>query len=408
MFDVCCYVCAVLDEAHNIRERRTRQSRACRALLGLCRWAVTGTPFQNRLDDGYALMHFLRIEPFTSHRWWNKLILEPIKRRDGRGIERLQQVMGSICLRRKKGDELNGKVILTLPEKHLRYLEVELTKEEKALYQVLEVSAHKKFVFLLNEDEALKQYAFVLEMLLRLRQCLAEDTEVLTDRGFMSRTEVFAACPELAPSSPTAALASDDDALPFGGAVHAYTTSPMYWTPSAEEEKADAAVGIRHERLTGPMPTSAVQLRNPAGRYGRQCGLCGERVWCGTGRKAGTKLGKHFRSAHPAHVAAAAASRTAGLVSAVSTVSAAPLLTTPFALSTLSAASTRRPSATASSLVSVASEEDMNDDSCHACGEGGKLICCDSCPSAWHLKCVGLKRVPKGVWCCAECTSQGG
>ena len=89
---------------------------------------MTGTPFQNRLDDGFALMHFLRIEPFTSHRWWNKLILEPIKRRDGRGIERLQQVMGSICLRRKKGDELNGKKILTLPDKHQRYLEVELTK----------------------------------------------------------------------------------------------------------------------------------------------------------------------------------------------------------------------------------------------------------------------------------------
>ena len=44
-------------------------------------------------------------------------------------------------------------------------------QEEKALYQVLEVSAHKRFMFLLNEDEALKQYAFVLEMLLRLRQC---------------------------------------------------------------------------------------------------------------------------------------------------------------------------------------------------------------------------------------------
>ena len=132
---------------------------------------MTGTPFQNRLDDGYALMHFLRIEPFTSHRWWNKLILEPIKRRDGRGIERLQQVMGSICLRRKKGDELNGKKILNLPDKHLRYLEVELTKEEKALYQVLEVSARKRFILLLDEDEAMKQYAFVLEMLLRLRQC---------------------------------------------------------------------------------------------------------------------------------------------------------------------------------------------------------------------------------------------
>ena len=357
------WVRCILDEAHNIRERRTRQSRACRALAAQSRWAVTGTPFQNRIDDGFALMHFLRIEPFTSHYWWTKLILQPIKERRPAGVERLQRIMSSICLRRQKGDKLNGRKILELPEKRSRYIQVPLNAEEKALYSFLEQSAKKEFASLMQQGAALSQFARLLEMLLRLRQCFAEDTEVLTDRGFMSRTEVFAACPELAPSSPTAALASDDDALPFGGAVHAYTTSPMYWTPSAEEEKADAAVGIRHERLTGPMPTSAVQLRDPAGRYGRQCGLCGERMWCGTGRKAGTKLGKHFRSAHPAHVAAAAASRTAGVVSAVSTVSAAPPLTTPFALSTLSAASTRRPSATASSLVSVTSEEDMNDDS---------------------------------------------
>ena len=36
------------------------------------------------------------------------------------------------------------------------------------------------------------------------RFCLSEDMQVLTDRGFMSRAEVFAACPELAPSSATA------------------------------------------------------------------------------------------------------------------------------------------------------------------------------------------------------------
>ena len=160
----------ILDEAHNIRERRTRQSRACRALASHSRWAVTGTPFQNRIDDGYPLMHFLRIEPFTSHFWWNKLILQPVKERNPQGVERLQRIMSSVCIRRRKNDELNGRKILNLPEKRSRYIEVPLAEEEKTLYTLLENSAKKEFAELLHQGEALSQFARLLEMLLRLRQ----------------------------------------------------------------------------------------------------------------------------------------------------------------------------------------------------------------------------------------------
>ena len=103
--------------------------------------------------------------------------------------------------------------------------------------------------------------------------CLAEDTQVLTDRGFMSRAEVFAACPELAPSSPTAAPASDYDALPVGGAVYTREASPLYCTPSAAEAEAGPAAGIRYKKLKAPNVRSA-GLRDSADRYGRQCGVC--------------------------------------------------------------------------------------------------------------------------------------
>jgi SWI/SNF-related matrix-associated actin-dependent regulator of chromatin subfamily A member 5 len=33
----------------------------------------------------------------------------------------------------------------------------------------------------------------------------------------------------------------------------------------------------------------------------------------------------------------------------------------------------------------------MNIEFCHACGQGGKLICCDGCPMAYHPECLGFK-----------------
>ncbi|KAH9303458.1 hypothetical protein KI387_015041, partial [Taxus chinensis] len=50
-------------------------------------------------------------------------------------------------------------------------------------------------------------------------------------------------------------------------------------------------------------------------------------------------------------------------------------------------------------------KEKEREDSCHACGGTGSLICCDECNSAYHLKCLKptLRVVPQGNWSCPEC-----
>ncbi|KAF2321699.1 hypothetical protein GH714_001605 [Hevea brasiliensis] len=49
---------------------------------------------------------------------------------------------------------------------------------------------------------------------------------------------------------------------------------------------------------------------------------------------------------------------------------------------------------------------DGNSDECGLCGMYGTLLCCDSCPSAYHSRCIGVVKmhIPEGPWHCPECT----
>jgi hypothetical protein len=47
--------------------------------------------------------------------------------------------------------------------------------------------------------------------------------------------------------------------------------------------------------------------------------------------------------------------------------------------------------------------DDMGDDECMVCGEGGSLVMCDGCTNAAHVACVGLDHVPAGDWFCSHC-----
>ena len=51
--------------------------------------------------------------------------------------------------------------------------------------------------------------------------------------------------------------------------------------------------------------------------------------------------------------------------------------------------------------------EDHNTDVCGICARGGDLLCCDFCPRAFHLECIGVveEDLPEGDWRCQGCTA---
>ncbi|XP_035705882.1 chromodomain-helicase-DNA-binding protein Mi-2 homolog isoform X3 [Folsomia candida] len=55
-------------------------------------------------------------------------------------------------------------------------------------------------------------------------------------------------------------------------------------------------------------------------------------------------------------------------------------------------------------------EEQEHQDYCEVCQQGGEIILCDTCPRAYHLVCLEpeLEEAPEGRWSCPHCEAEGG
>ncbi len=52
----------------------------------------------------------------------------------------------------------------------------------------------------------------------------------------------------------------------------------------------------------------------------------------------------------------------------------------------------------------VDDQRKASEEVCRLCGHDGELLCCDGCPGAYHLPCLGLSAVPEGMWKCPMCS----
>jgi hypothetical protein len=93
----------LVDEAHTIKNPKAKMSKACCDLTAQYRWCLTGTPYQNTVDDVYSLVRFLRIPPFSEWSYWRERITSQTKNgKMSLALTRLRTLLRVIMLRRTK------------------------------------------------------------------------------------------------------------------------------------------------------------------------------------------------------------------------------------------------------------------------------------------------------------------
>ncbi|UII55697.1 DEAD/DEAH box helicase [Cytobacillus spongiae] len=153
-----------IDEAQNIKNAGTKQSRAVRKLTGMHHIALTGTPMENRLTELWSIFDFTNHGYLGSLGQYQKRFVLPIeKEEETEKIKQLQALIRPFLLRRTKKDE---EVALNLPDKLEQKEYCPLTAEQASLYEQLVQDTFAS----IEQLTGMERKGLILQMLSRLKQ----------------------------------------------------------------------------------------------------------------------------------------------------------------------------------------------------------------------------------------------
>ncbi len=158
------WAAAVLDEAQNIKNAASRAARAARALRAQHRFALTGTPVENRLAELWSILEFAAPGLLGRSEAFRTQYAVPIERyRDEAAAGRLRRMVQPFVLRRLKSDPA---VIQDLPPKNEMRVVCSLTREQATLYQAAVNDAMRA----IRESEGIRRRGRVLALITALKQ----------------------------------------------------------------------------------------------------------------------------------------------------------------------------------------------------------------------------------------------
>ncbi|WP_010287014.1 DEAD/DEAH box helicase [Kurthia massiliensis] len=164
-----------LDEAQNIKNMNTKQSKAIRRLRGEHHIALTGTPVENRLSELWAIFDFIYKGYLGSFSKFQEQYIAPIERDNSDEVkEQLRRKIQPFLLRRTKQDP---DLRLNLPDKIEQREYCPLTEEQAVLYEsFIQETMHK-----LETLSGFERKGLILKMLGKLKQLCNHPTLYLKE-----------------------------------------------------------------------------------------------------------------------------------------------------------------------------------------------------------------------------------
>ena len=120
----------LLDEAQNIKNAASQAARAVKTIRSKHRFAMTGTPIENRLSELWSIFDFLMPGYLLTYKKFKERFEAPVVRdADEKARENLHLMVAPFILRRMKKDVLSD-----LPEKVESVMESDMTTEQRRVY----------------------------------------------------------------------------------------------------------------------------------------------------------------------------------------------------------------------------------------------------------------------------------
>lgn len=183
------YAC-ILDEAQAIKNHTTQKYKAVCKVRSRVRFALTGTPVENRLGELWSIFSFLMPGYLPPYKSFCSRFEKPIvQEEDQTAVRRLNQLTGPFILRRMKSD-----VLKELPPKTENVYRIELKEEQRKLYLAAVVDAREKLQAAKPEDKMA-----VFAVLMRLREICC-DPRLIAD-NWEGGSAKLDACAELVSSA---------------------------------------------------------------------------------------------------------------------------------------------------------------------------------------------------------------
>lgn len=154
----------VIDEAQNIKNSHTGQTRAIKKLKSDAKIAMTGTPVENRLSEYWSILDYTNKGYLGSLTDFNRQFAVPIQvYQNQEKVDTFRKITQPFILRRVKTDR---NIIKDLPDKIENNEYCSLTKEQAAIYQNVVDNIMEK----VKEEEGINRKGLIFKLLTALKQ----------------------------------------------------------------------------------------------------------------------------------------------------------------------------------------------------------------------------------------------